>query len=152
MKLLKVIAIGLAVIIVVLLGVILFAKPVQEPAATNNATSTQQATFSPDGSIAISMPAYGGVIASPVGIVGQAAGNWFFEGSFPIMILDGDGTVLGTGAAQALGNWMTTSTVAFSANIPFTMPKYTTGTIVFANDNPSGAPQNAKQFRLQIHF
>jgi hypothetical protein len=145
MKSLKIIAIVMAAVIIVLLGVILFAKPVQGP-------TTAQATFSPDGSIAVSMPPYDGIIASPVGIEGQAAGTWFFEASFPIKILDGDGTVLGTGTAQALGNWMTTGTVAFSANIPFATPRYATGTIVFSNDNPSGNSANAKQFDFDVRF
>jgi hypothetical protein len=47
---------------------------------------------------------------------------------------------------------MTTGTVAFSASIPFITPKYATGTIIFAKDNPSGLPQNAKQFDFPVTF
>lgn len=170
MRSLRIIAIALGVAIIGLLTVFFFVRsPVQAPANTTPvvpvATSTvpgtivatttvlmRQATFSPDGSIAVSMPALDGVITSPVGIEGQAAGSWFFEGSFPIKVLDGDGTVLGTGTAQALGTWMTTGTVAFAANIPFATPKDATGTIVFTNDNPSGGGENAKQFIFSVRF
>lgn len=147
----KIVAIVLAVVIVVLLGIVLFWKPVQGPTVSGNATST--AVVSADGTLQITAPAANATIASPVGVSGSATGgNWFFEASFPIKILDGDGTVLGQGPAQALGDWMTTGTVGFFANIPFTTARYATGTIVFANANPSGLPKNAKEFRLSVRF
>lgn len=152
MKTLKIISIVFGVVIVVLLGVLIFWKPVQGPTKTPTEPVTHQVVFSPDGSIGITMPGLDATVTSPIGIEGQAAGTWFFEASFPIKILDADGTVLGQGSAQALGDWMTTGTVAFSANIPFTTPKYATGTIVFSNANPSGAPANAKQFRFVVRF
>jgi len=139
----KIAAIALAVIIFVLLGVLIFWNPAVGPTKISTP---------PTGDVTISMPIAGALITSPVGIEGQALGTWFFEASFPVKILDGDGRVLGQGPAQALGEWMTTSTVPFSANIPFMTPKYATGTIVFANDNPSGSPANQKQFTVEVRF
>jgi len=138
LKTVKITALGLAVVIAVLLGVLVFWSPAEGP------------TKVPE--ISVTMPKAGDMITSPAGIEGQALGNWFFEASFPIKILDGDGTVLGQGHAQALGDWMTTGTVAFSASIPFTAAHYATGTVLFTNDNPSGDPANQKRFGVEVKF
>jgi hypothetical protein len=152
----KKLVIILGVIILILLGVLLFVNPVRGPEAPPSGrpapTSTHQAVFSPDGSIAVTSPAPNGVITSPVTIEGQANGRWYFEASFPIKILDGDGTVLGQGPAQAQSDWMTTGTVPFKTSIAFKTPKYATGTILFEKDNPSGLPQNAGEFRFRVRF
>lgn len=152
----KTVVIILGIVILILLGIVLFWHPAQGPAlSANTATSTlvAESVTSPDGTLTIILPEQVGVlITSPVGIEGQAKGNWFDEASFRVKILDGNGTVLGKGTAQALGNWMTTGTVAFAANIPFTTPKYATGSIVFSSDNPSGLPVNAKTFTLPVSF
>ena len=144
LKLLKIIVVVFAVIIVVLLGVLIFVKPVQGP--------TVPAT-SPDGHVIVTSPLRDALISSPVAVSGTVTGGgWFFEAVFPIKVLDGDGAVLGQGQAQAQSDWMTTGTVPFSASIAFTAPKYATGTIVFAKDNPSDLPQNAEEFSLPIRF
>ncbi len=147
MKLLKVIVIILAVIIVVLFGALIFANPAHSPTAP-----THPAVVSPDGNIAVSSPAANALITSPVAITGYAVGPWYFEASFPIKVLDGDGTVLGQGPAQAQSDWMTTGTVPFGATISFAAPKYGTGTILFHNDNPSGDHARDKEFRFPVRF
>ena len=139
----------MAVVIVVLLGVIVFWKPASAP--TN--TPPPQTISSYDGTLSLTTPpAIDTPVTSPLAIEGTATGNWFNEATFPIKVLDGDGRVLGSGQAQALGNWMTTGTVQFSASIPFVTPKYATGTVEFKNDNPSGLPINAKEFDLEVQF
>jgi hypothetical protein len=52
---------------------------------------------------------------SPITISGTARGNWFFEGSFPISIVNWDGLIIGEGIAQAQGEWMTENFVPFTA-------------------------------------
>jgi hypothetical protein len=142
-KLLKVIVIAFAVIIVVLLGVLTFVKPVQGPAFS----------VSPDGHVMVTTPLPNTLIASPVTVSGSVVnGQWFFEASFPVKVLDGDGTVIGQGQAQAQSDWTATGTVPFSANISFTAPHYATGTIVFSKDNPSGMPGNAEEFSVPVMF
>ena len=136
----KKLPIALGVVIVILLGILLFVNPAKGP------------TPATTGAITVSMPQSDAVIVSPVGIEGQAPGTWFSEAVFPVKVLDGDGAVLGQGTAQAVGDWMTTGTVPFSATIAFMTPKYATGTIVFTNDNPSGLAANIKSFSLPVKF
>jgi hypothetical protein len=146
-KYLKIIVIVFAVIIVVLLGVLIFVKPVQGP-TVNAGPAT-----SPDGRVVVTAPLANAVVSSPLAVAGTVTGGgWFFEAVFPVKVLDGDGSVLGQGQAQAQSDWMTTGTVPFAASIVFTAPKYATGTILFAKDNPSGLPQNAAEFQLPVRF
>ncbi len=144
MKALKVFVIIFAVVIVVLFGLLILVKPAQGP--TVPATSS-------DGHLVVTAPLQDVVVSSPLAISGTVTGGgWFFEAVFPVKVLDGDGTVLGEGQAQAQSDWMTTGTVPFAASIAFSAPKYATGTILFAKDNPSGMPQNAGELRLLVRF
>jgi Immunoglobulin-like domain of bacterial spore germination len=151
----------LAIVIVVLLGVLAFVPAAKSPsitemAETGSATTSSQSqalAISSDGTLQISLPHRDDVVSSPMAIEGQASGGkWFFEGSFPITVLDGDGKVLGSGKAHALSDWMTTGTVPFSASIILKTPHYTTGTVIFKNDNPSGLPENEKSFSIEVSF
>src|ERR1700746_2179249 len=46
----------------------------------------------------------GDAVTSPLTITGKAKG-WYFEASFPVKLLDGQGNVLASGPAQAQGDW-----------------------------------------------
>ncbi len=92
------------------------------------------------------------VIKSPLTITGQAVGNWYFEASFPVELLDGNGKSILIKPAQAQGEWMTTSFVPFTITLSFAQPATATGTLVFRNDNPSGLPENQKEFRIPVRF
>lgn len=147
----KIIVIIFGIIIVVLLGILIFVPSAKSP--TVPTTTEPSAVISPDGKVHVVAPVENAVIASPAVILGTVTGGgWFFEASFPVKVLDGDGTVLGQGPAQAQGDWMSIGTVPFGASISFTRPNYATGTIVFAKDNPSGAPQNAESFSIPVRF
>ncbi len=91
------------------------------------------------------------IITSPLTLTGEAAGL-YFEGSFPIEIVDGNGTQLYVGPAQAQRDWMTSEFVPFVAPITFVTPKTATGTIIIRNDNPSGLPENEYTFRIPVRF
>jgi Immunoglobulin-like domain of bacterial spore germination len=157
MKITKIIAIVLGIVVVVLLGVLIFVPTAKGP-ATSSMPSGQSApspgaTVSADGHLRIDLPDANDVISSPVAIEGTVTGGgWFFEGSFPIKVLDADGAIIGQGTAQALSDWISTGTVPFSASITFTAPHYASGTILFENDNPSGAPQNARSLSVPVRF
>ncbi len=76
------------------------------------------------------------VITTPSVIHGSATGNWFFEGSFPVVIKDEQGKTILTTFATADGEWMTTSPVLFHVKLPrITAGKYV---ITFTQDDPSG--------------
>lgn len=91
-------------------------------------------------------------IESPLTITGQARGSWYFEASFPIEILDGNGKRIAIVPAQATSDWMTAEFVPFSATLTFAKPDTATGTIIFRNDNPSGLPENDRWISVPVRF
>lgn len=153
---LKALMAGMGGIILGLLLVLVFVPSAHGPTTVlTNASSTAvtTTTMSLDGHLAVSAPTENQEISSPVKIIGTVTnGGWFFEASFPVDVIDADGTVLGRGQAQAQGNWMTTGTVPFAATINFVKSHSATGTIVFSKDNPSGLPQNAGSLAVPIMF
>ena len=92
------------------------------------------------------------VISNPLKISGHVDSSWFFEGVFPIKIVDENNKVLGTGQAQAGADWTLTNPVSFTATINFKKSTSTTGLLIFAKDNPSGLAENAEQFMLPVAF
>ncbi len=102
--------------------------------------------------VVVDSPPAGASIISPVVISGQARGQWFFEASFPVKIVDASGQVLGQAPAQARNNWMTEELVPFQATISFSQPATSSGFIVLAKDNPSGLPEHDAEVRIPIQF
>src|SRR5579862_8066278 len=114
----KILAIALGVVIVAMLALLIFVQPAKSPTVQKPV-----AVMSPDGRVSVTLPQPGDDVASPVAIEGSVTGGgWFFEGSFPIKILNADGKTIGHGTAQALSDWMSTGTVPFSASILFATP------------------------------
>ncbi|MDO8482161.1 MAG: Gmad2 immunoglobulin-like domain-containing protein [bacterium] len=91
-------------------------------------------------------------VASPLKVSGKAVGNWYFEASFPIKILDENGDTLGVSPAQAKGDWMTTEFVPFEVTLTFEKPTTQTGTLVLMKDNPSGLPENDDSISIPVSF
>ena len=153
---LKTLAIVFAVIIIVLLGVLFFynpAKAPQLPPDNVGGAKILQPTMSADGHVGVTAPQAGALIASPATVIGAVTGGgWFFEGSFPIKIVDGDGAVIGRGVAQAQADWTSTSSVPFTAIINFTAPHSATGTVVLSKDNPSGLAKNDASMSIPVRF
>ena len=103
--------------------------------------------------IFLTQPIAGETILSPVIIEGKARGTWFFEASFPIVVVDWDGLIIGQGIAQAQSEWMTTDYVPFRAEIIFTKPTVkNNGWIILRKDNPSGLSQYDDAFEMPIFF
>ena len=153
----KILAIALAVVILVLLGALFLYNPKHSPTASApsvaQGSQTQTSMVSADGHLTVLSPRAGDMAASPLTIAGQVTGGgWFFEASFPIKILDGDGTVIGGGQAKAQGDWTSTGSVPFAVAVSFTAPHYATGTIVLWKDNPSGLPENDASFTVPVRF
>lgn len=94
-------------------------------------------------------------ISSPLIVKGKARGNWFFEGSFPVTLVNWDGLIIAEGYATAQGEWMTTEYVPFVGSITFEKP-YTgvsdRGWIILKKDNPSGEPQFDNALEVEIKF
>lgn len=102
--------------------------------------------------IIVDRPQAGEIIENPVTISGRARGSWFFEGSFPIKIVDVSGELLGEGIAEAQSSWMTNDFVVFRAAISFKSPATSSGFIILHNDNPSGLPDKDKELKIPIVF
>ncbi len=97
-------------------------------------------------------PTVGQIVISPLAITGEARGNWYFEASFPVRILDANNKVLSAKPATALRDWMTTNFVPFSVKLEFIAPATDTGFLVLAKDNPSGLPEHDDELRIPIRF
>jgi hypothetical protein len=105
------------------------------------------------GDIVVSAPSVGAAVTSPLLIKGEARGNWFFEASFPVVLVDWDGRIIGEGIAQAEGEWMTEAFVPFEAEIIFQKPEYNDkGTLILKKENPSGFPQNDDAIEIPVTF
>jgi hypothetical protein len=159
---LKWLIIILGVAIVVLLGVLAFVPGVRGPAGPGGSASTSttgtdvtEAAISQDKHVEVGAPLADELVSSPARVAGNVTGGgWFFEASFPVKVVDADGTVLGQGQAQATPPeaWTSTGTVPFAATIAFTNPHSATGTVVLSKDNPSGLPQNDMSFKIPVRF
>ncbi|MDE2001497.1 MAG: Gmad2 immunoglobulin-like domain-containing protein [Patescibacteria group bacterium] len=109
--------------------------------------------------IRMAEPVADAVVRSPLTVSGEARGNWFFEASFPVLLLDEQGNALAQLPAQAGVNpadggagWMTTDYVPFAATVSFDAGTSTQGTLVLKKDNPSGLPQYDDQVRISVRF
>lgn len=152
---LKIAVIALGVVIVVLLGLLIFVPSAHTPSAPPEGRVAQTPTVSADGHVSITLPLANATIVSAAAVAGSVTGGgWFFEGTFPVKVLDADGAVLGEGHVQAepADAWMSTGTVAFAGTVEFKTPHYATGTLVFSKDNPSGLPANAGEVRVPVRF
>lgn len=114
-----------------------YPKPVTK--TTNSAAVTVELTE----------PLAGTSVTNPIQIAGRAPGNWFFEATFPVVLEDVDGNELSRTQAQAVGDWMTTDLVEFTASLEYSVTQETSAVLVFRPDNPSGLP-NTEEYRLPI--
>jgi len=140
--------------IVVIFAIILVARIFDWGESDSSSSNTLASTTidanqnSTDTPIFVSYPIDNETVTSPIHITGTVTGNWFFEGSFPIELVNSDGDIIGTTTAHTSGDWATTSDIDFSADISY--PQATTtdrAFLLLSNDNPSGDP-----FHLQEKF
>lgn len=111
---------------------------------------TSQSTQEPN--IIVTSPQPNQTITSPLSIEGKAKGFWYFEAVAPIRLLDDKGDILASGNIQAQGDWMTSDYVPFKAEITFSYNATTSGILLFHNDNPSGLPENDKEFSVPVNL
>ena len=57
--------------------------------------STPQTTATYNDLVTLTNPLPNQVIESPLQVTGQARGTWFFEGTFPVSIVNWDGLIIG---------------------------------------------------------
>ncbi len=115
-------------------------------------TTAQEAPPKPEDFIHVTSPTANDFISSPVTITGEAKGTWFFEASFPVILLDPKGKQLAAVPAQAQGDWMTEKFVPFKVKLTFKNPGPGIGTLILKKDNPSGLPEHEMEIRIPVRF
>ena len=103
--------------------------------------------------IKVDSPRPNSTVKSPLTITGQAVGTWFFEASFPIELIDKNGSTIGQTFATAQGEWMTVRLVPFTATLKFT-PQMETGqaTLILKKDNPSDQRELDDQLEIPVKY
>lgn len=103
--------------------------------------------------ILLDSPLPGGIVSSPLVIKGRARGTWFFEGDFPLILLDAQGRKMATSYATAKGEWMTENFVDFEGIISFTGSfSGQQGTLILQKDNPTGLTQFDDALKIPVNF
>ena len=115
-------------------------------------TTPKETTYATSSKITISNVRANQKIESPLTITGVARGTYYFEASFPVELLDGNGKRLTIIPAQAQSDWMTENFVPFSVTLTFNKSGTATGTLIFHKDNPSGEPQYDESLEIPIRF
>ncbi|MDZ4284619.1 MAG: Gmad2 immunoglobulin-like domain-containing protein [Patescibacteria group bacterium] len=117
-------------------------------------TSTDATNLSDD-LIRVTSPEPGAVITSPLTIRGEARGNWYFEATFPVVLVDWDGRIIAEHYAEAKSDWMTTDFVPFEAMLEFVVPDTSVsdrGALILRNANPSGLPDYDAAIEIPVRF
>jgi hypothetical protein len=91
--------------------------------------------------IVIDSPRPNELIKGLVSVSGRARGPWYFEASFPVVLVDENGNELATAIAQAEGEWMTENFVPFKASLNIPDSFNGKAKLILKKDNPSGEPQ-----------
>jgi len=102
--------------------------------------------------IVVDRPLIGEQVSSPLTVIGEARGTWYFEATAPMRLEDANGNILAQHYITAQGEWMTEDYVPFEGTIMFTSPQTSTGTLVLEKSNPSGLDENANELRIPVVF
>ncbi|MGD0976932.1 MAG: Gmad2 immunoglobulin-like domain-containing protein [Minisyncoccia bacterium] len=154
------IKIVIIILILVIIAAVLYLKfEAQSPYVLPSPSPSASVSASPSPTplsdmIQVTTPVENDLIdpAKPIDIEGQARGNWYFEASFPVELVDANGNSLAQEPIQASGSWMTTDFVPFSKQLKFVPPTTATGTLILRNDNPSGDPAKALELDIPLRF
>jgi hypothetical protein len=103
--------------------------------------------------IVVVSPIKNSEISSPLVISGRARGNWFFEGSFPVVLLDSYRNTIAEGHVSAQGEWTTADFVKFLGSLEFNnYIKGQNGYLVLKKDNASGLPEFDDSLEIPVIF
>ncbi len=137
---------NILVIVLIICGILFFYwyKPTPKTKLSSDTVVNSHITYTNASLdlIIVDLPFPDAVTGKEFSVIGKARGNWFFEASFPIQILDKDGKILMTAIAQAQSDWMTTNFVPFKAEIKVPNSYIGKATLVLKKDNPSGLPEH----------
>ena len=134
------------IIILILIGLIVWfgfiKNPVETPVNTKEPI-TEKITYNNTSAekIIVDLPFPGAVTGKEFKVTGRARG-FYFEGSFPIDVLDSKGQTLVQTYATAQGEWMVDAFVPFEANVKVPDTYIGSATLVLRKDNASGLPEH----------
>jgi hypothetical protein len=100
--------------------------------------------------IVVELPFPGAVVGKEFKVIGKARGNWYFEASFPVSLLDKNGKVIFEAPAQAKDEWMTENFVPFEINVKVPNSYIGPATLVLKKDNASGLPEHDASISFPI--
>jgi hypothetical protein len=107
----------------------------------------------PNALIRIDSPAPGAQISFPLTVTGQARGNWFFEGDFPLLLTDSMGRTLAEDYASAQGPWMTEEFVPFTGTLKSPERSFNSwGWLILKKDNPSERRELDDAVKIPLFF
>lgn len=93
------------------------------------------------------------IVSSPLTLSGLARGNWYFEGSAPVILTNSKGVVLAKSFITAQSEWMNTNLVPFLGTLTFSpQPSGSSGVLILKRDNPSGLPTNDASIEILVNF
>jgi len=96
------------------------------------------------------LPFPGAVVGKEFFVIGKARGNWYFEATFPVEVLDKDGKTIAWSFAQAQGEWMTEDFVPFKGEIKAPESYIGPATLILHKDNASGLPEHDASISFPI--
>ncbi len=145
-------------VLVAVIAFVVFTQPTAAPTVPEPTPVTPQPAPTPaskDDLIVLDYPLPGTAITSPLTFTGKARGNWFFEASFPVNLVNWDGLIIAEGIATAQGEWMTSEYVPFKGTLTFTRPDTQVsdrGWFILKKDNPSGNPAWDDALEVEIKY
>jgi len=103
--------------------------------------------------IFLDSPLPGTHISSPFTIKGRARGTWFFEGDFPVILLDAQGKKIAESYATAKSQWMTEDFVEFEGTLEFNgSVSGQKGSLILRKDNPTGLAKFDDFLEIPVNF
>ena len=102
--------------------------------------------------VEVTSPTANTTVSSPLNVSGSVPGNWSFEASFPVVLLDANRKVIVQEPATLSGDWMTEELVPFMAMLQFSGVSTKTGYLVLERNNASGLPENDDRVEIPIKF
>ena len=100
----------------------------------------------------IDRPQANSKVKSPLEVSGQVKGNWSFEASFPVVLMDANEKILAQVPASLEGDWMTTNYVPFKVKLTFQTPSTSNGKLILKKDNPSDNSELDDQLEIPVKF
>ncbi|MCC7436318.1 hypothetical protein IT402_00355 [Candidatus Nomurabacteria bacterium] len=148
--------------LIIIFGLLFWAltKGISNAPVNNNPNTSLEPDKSPaqkEGKIIVTSPLIEEAVSSPISIKGRAVGNWFFEASAPVDVVNWDGLIIGQGyvTVDEGYNWMTTDMVPFSGVVSYDASQlgpYNYGWIIMKKDNPSSEPQFDDALEFKVFF